>query len=220
MWAYSQHSLPSVWVRYKSLFSLLHPAENKRVFSFFKNKLLWTGEGRHTPNRLLDRSATPGMLWFGRLNQCVCKCIHHKPWLLQSCTLCGTWNTRTHTPVPRFLLIVCFCQLNKAYSAKDCWNTALCFWSWKIDLKIMQGMATENHAVLLNPQWIMSGNDYFTLYNEQAGNFSLCLYFILEMLHCVCGKCDVLDFVRLVSGSASFIGFRTTFPVKETYFLL
>ncbi len=97
VWAYSQHSLPSVWVRYKSLFSLLHPAENKRVFSFFKDKLLWTGEGRRTPNRLLDRSATPGMLWFGRLNQCVCKCIHHKPWLLQSCTLCVTWNTRTHT---------------------------------------------------------------------------------------------------------------------------
>lgn len=96
VWAYSQHSLPSVWACYKSLFSLLHPVENKRVFSFFKNKLLWTGEERRTPNRLLDRSATPGMLWFERLNQCVCKCIHHKPWLLQSCVLCRTWNTRTH----------------------------------------------------------------------------------------------------------------------------
>lgn len=127
VWAYSQHSLPSVWACYKSLFSLLHPVENKRVFSFFKNKLLWTGEERRTPNRLLDRSATPGMLWFERLNQCVYKCIHHKPWLLQSCVLCGTWNTRTHMLVPHCLLILCICQLNKAYSAKVCWDTALSF---------------------------------------------------------------------------------------------
>lgn len=86
-------------------------------------------------------------------------------------------------------------------------------------------MATENHAVLLNPQlfrpFCFTIVMFVLLYlmNRQGILACVCT-FILEMLHYVCSKYDVLDFVRLVLGSASFIGFRTTFIVKETYFLL